>query len=66
MKKIEFGQAIAVFANIGVLVGILLLAYELNQNRQMMQTTSPVHRCSQLSAESFSKCPSEQLAGIFP
>jgi len=37
LKKIEFGQALHILANVGVLAGILLLAYELNQNRQMMQ-----------------------------
>lgn len=37
MKKIELGQTVTILANVGVLVGILLLAYELNQNRQMMQ-----------------------------
>ena len=37
MHKIDLGQAITILANLGVLVGILLLAYELNQNRQMME-----------------------------
>ena len=35
MQKIDPGQAIGILANVGVLVGILLLAYELNQNRQL-------------------------------
>jgi hypothetical protein len=38
MKKIDLGQAITILANVGVLVGILLLVFELNQNRQMMQS----------------------------
>jgi len=37
MNKINLGQTAAILANVGVLVGILLLVYELNQNRQMMQ-----------------------------
>ncbi len=37
MKKIGFGQTVGILANCGVLAGILLLAYELNQNRQMME-----------------------------
>ena len=37
MKKMDFGQTITVLANVGVIAGILLLAYELNQNRQMME-----------------------------
>jgi hypothetical protein len=35
MKKIEFGQFIGVLANVGALVGLLLLVFELNQNRQL-------------------------------
>ena len=38
MKKIDLGQTIQLLANFGVLLGILLLVYELNQNRQMMQS----------------------------
>lgn len=38
MRKIEIGQVIAILANVAVLVGILLLVYELNQNRRMMQS----------------------------
>ncbi len=37
MKKIDLGQTVGILANLGVLVGILLLAYELNQTRDMTQ-----------------------------
>ena len=37
MKKIDLGQTLGILANVGVVFGILLLAYELNQNRQMME-----------------------------
>ena len=37
MNKIDLGHTLGILANFGVLLGILLLAYELNQNRQMMQ-----------------------------
>ena len=37
MKKVDLGQAITILANVGVIAGILLLAYELNQNQRMMQ-----------------------------
>ena len=37
MKRIDLQQMVAILANLGVLVGILLLVYELNQNRQMTQ-----------------------------
>jgi hypothetical protein len=33
MKKIGLGQMLAILANFGVIVGILLLVYELNQAR---------------------------------
>ena len=38
MKKIDVGQAISILANIGVFVGVLLLVFELAQNRQMMRS----------------------------
>jgi hypothetical protein len=37
MKKIDLGQTVAILANVGVLIGILLLVYELYQNRLMMR-----------------------------
>ena len=37
MKKIDLGQGISILANVGVLVGILLLVYELSLNRQMVE-----------------------------
>ena len=36
MKKIDSGQALSILANVGVVIGILLLVYELSQNREMM------------------------------
>ena len=38
MKKPELGQTIQILANVGVIAGIALLVYELNQNRDMMRT----------------------------
>ena len=38
MKKIDLGQTISILANFGVFVGVLLLVYELAQNRQMMRS----------------------------
>ena len=37
MKKIDFGQTLQLLGNAGVVIGILLLVYELNQNRDMMR-----------------------------
>ena len=37
MKKVDVGQSVSILANVGVLIGIVLLVYELNQNRDMMR-----------------------------
>lgn len=37
MKKIEVGQTIGALANVGVIVGIVFLVFELQQNREMMR-----------------------------
>ncbi len=37
MKKINLGQSVQILANVGVLAGLLLLAFELSQNRDMMK-----------------------------
>lgn len=37
MKKVDLAQTLQLIGNAGVIAGILLLVYELNQNRQMMQ-----------------------------
>ncbi len=35
MKKLDLGQTLRLLGNVGVVVGILLLVYELAQNREM-------------------------------
>ena len=37
MRNIDLGQTLTLIANVGVIAGILLLVYELNQNRAMME-----------------------------
>ena len=37
MKKVDLGQTLQILGTAGVILGILLLVYELNQNRQMMR-----------------------------
>lgn len=46
MKKLEFGQTFNLLANLGVLVGLLLLVFELSQTRQMMEAQTR-HELSQ-------------------
>ena len=36
MKNIDLGQSLGIIANLGVIAGILLLVFELNQNRTLM------------------------------
>jgi hypothetical protein len=36
LKKIDLGQTLQFLGNAGIILGILLLVYELNQNRDMM------------------------------
>ena len=38
MKKIDLGQAITILANIGVIAGIIFLAFELRQNNNMLES----------------------------
>jgi hypothetical protein len=38
MKKIDVGQIITILANVGVILGIVLLAYELHQNNELLES----------------------------
>ena len=40
MKNLDLGQAIGVLANIGVIAGIVFLAFELQQNNELLQAQS--------------------------
>ena len=44
MKKIDLGQTISVFANIGVIVGIVFLAVEISQNNEALKTQARLER----------------------
>ena len=46
MKKLDRGQMLQLLGNAGVIIGILLLVYELNQNREMMMAQTR-HELSQ-------------------
>ncbi len=50
MKKIDFVQTLQLLGNAGVVIGILLLVYELNQNRDMMRAQTR-HDLSQGTVE---------------
>ena len=44
MKKLESAQIASLIANIGVIGGILLLAYELGQNNELMEAEARLNR----------------------
>ena len=64
MKKIDLAQTLGVLANLGVLAGILLLAYELNQNREMMQAQTRHDISSEFVGLMISVASDEQLANL--
>ena len=44
MKNIEPGQLAGLIANLGVILGLLFLAYELNQNNELMEAEARLNR----------------------
>ena len=44
MKKIDAGSGLQIIANVGVLAGLLLLVYELNQTRELSQAQFEIDR----------------------
>ena len=50
MEKLGFGQKIAFLANLGVIAGIVLLAYEMRQNTVAIKSTASQGVQDQLSA----------------
>ena len=44
MKKIDIGRTVAIVANVGVIAGLLLLAFELQQNNEALGLQSRLER----------------------
>ncbi|MDH4110097.1 MAG: hypothetical protein OEW35_17560 [Gammaproteobacteria bacterium] len=44
MKNIDLGQTLNTFANVGVIAGIIFLAYELNQNNEFLELEAKATR----------------------
>lgn len=44
MKELEPGQVAGLIANLGVILGIFFLAYELNQNNELMEAEARLNR----------------------
>ena len=64
MKSLELGQSISILANFGVLVGILLLIFELSQNRQMMQAQTRNELSQSIVTQFFAGAADENLADL--
>lgn len=50
MKKIDLGQAFSILANIGVVLGIVFLAYELRQNTRAVRLNAVQFQASEEAA----------------
>lgn len=44
MKKVDLGQTLNTLANVGVIAGIIFLAYELNQNNEFLELEAKATR----------------------
>ncbi len=44
MKNIDLGQTLNTLANVGVIAGIIFLAYELNQNNEFLELEAKATR----------------------
>ena len=64
MKKIDFGQTIGILANIGVIAGILFLAFELRQNNQLLQADQREARNQRLQSRTTDIYDSPDLAEL--
>lgn len=64
MKKTDLGKTLGVMANLAVLAGILLVVYELNQNREMMRAQTRHDISSEFVGLMMSVANNEQLANL--
>jgi len=77
MKKIDVGQTIGILANIGVVAGIILLALEIKQNNDLLESEilfnhtqirmdigTPLHNNSHLAEIVVKKNAGEQLTSV--
>lgn len=64
MKKIELGQSLEIIANVGVLVGIIFLAIEVNQNTAMIEAEMSQNRAESAMSEAQSLYNSDYLPEI--
>jgi len=63
MKKLN--QWLILLANLGVVAGLALVAYEIHQANQLAETRAHIHRLSQMQEARRVISESEHLPGIF-
>ncbi len=64
MKKIDLGQTLHLLGNVGVIIGILLLVYELNQNRDLMRAQTRNDISQQISGRLSNLGGDAQVASV--
>jgi hypothetical protein len=65
LKKLELGQTLQLLGNVVVIVGILLLAYELNQNQRMTQAQTRATLSQSSSDALFRVSETEALSDLW-
>ena len=65
MKRLEFGQTFTILANVGIIAGIVLLAYELNQNRVLMRAETRNSIAQSISAMLSEQARDPEISGIY-
>ena len=64
MKKIDLGQAISILANIGVIGGIVFLAYELRQNTLATEITAAQNVITNIGSRNIVVIESDEFANV--
>ncbi len=64
MKKLDLGQTVSVVASIGVIAGIVFLAYELQQNNQLLEAEARATRIGLRVSHSEALFRDQQFAEI--
>ena len=65
MKVSELNDWLTLAANLGVLAGLFILIFELNQNTQVSKATAYQDLISQISEINFAMASDNEIAGIF-
>ena len=64
MKKIDLGQAISIFANVGVIAGIVFLGIELRQNNELSRAEAQRARAAIVSENFRSITENPEIASM--